>query len=124
MAVKLHRCSTMWAKIEAHPCWRVQKALEHAGIEYVVVAGPVRRSRRSALVELTGQRFYPVIEFDDGSVYREHSLEMAARIRAGRLMDALRRHPHGGGERAGAPGAARPAAGPAASGPAASPPPA
>ena len=28
MAVKLHRCSVMWAKFDGHPCWRVQKALE------------------------------------------------------------------------------------------------
>jgi hypothetical protein len=89
MAVKLHRCSTMWAKIDAHPCWRVQKALEAAGVEYVVVAGPVRRSRRAALVELSGQRFYPVLEFDDGSVYRAHSTVMAAHIRGGRLLQAL-----------------------------------
>jgi len=33
MAVKLHRCSLMFVKIDAHPCWRVQKALDEQGIE-------------------------------------------------------------------------------------------
>ena len=37
MAVKLHRCSGMWAKFGPHPCWRVQKALDDAGVEYEVV---------------------------------------------------------------------------------------
>ena len=41
MAVKLHRCSTMWVKIDAHPCWKVQKALDEQGIEYEVVKGPL-----------------------------------------------------------------------------------
>ena len=40
MPVKLHRCPTMWLKIEGHPCWRVQKALDEAGVEYEVVKHP------------------------------------------------------------------------------------
>ena len=28
MAVKLHRCSSLWAKAQGHPCWRVQSALD------------------------------------------------------------------------------------------------
>jgi hypothetical protein len=31
------------------------------------VKGPVRRGKRYALDTLTGQRLYPVIEFEDGS---------------------------------------------------------
>jgi hypothetical protein len=31
-----------------------------------------------------------VIEFEDGTVYREESAEMAARIRAGKLLEADR----------------------------------
>ena len=46
MAVQLHRCPVMWLKIEGHPCWRVQKALDEAGIEYEVVKQPLRRGRR------------------------------------------------------------------------------
>jgi glutaredoxin len=85
MALKLHRCSTMWVKIDAHPCWKVQKALDEQGIEYEVVKGPLRRGKRDELEELSGQRHYPVIEFEDGEVYREESKDMAARIRAGEL---------------------------------------
>jgi glutathione S-transferase len=87
MAVKLHRCSTQWLKIGAHPCWKVQKALDEQGIDYEVVAGPVRRSRRDELQRLSGQRIYPVIEFEDGTVYRAESKDMVERIRAGKLFD-------------------------------------
>jgi glutathione S-transferase len=86
MAVKLHRCSTMWVKIDAHPCWRVQKALDEQGVEYEVVKGPLRPGKRNDLEQLSGQRKYPAIEFDDGRVYREESKDMAERIRAGELF--------------------------------------
>ncbi len=86
MAIKLHRCSVMFAKIDAHPCWRVQKALDEQGIEYEVVTGPLRPSKRDELEELSGQRKYPTIEFEDGRVYREESAQMAARISAGELF--------------------------------------
>jgi glutathione S-transferase len=88
MPVKLYRCSTMWVKIDAHPCWKVQKALDEQGIEYEVVKGPLRPGKRDALEQLSGQRKYPAIEFEDGRVYREESSEMAAQIRAGKLFDA------------------------------------
>ncbi len=88
MAVKLHRCSTMWVKIDAHPCWRVQKALDEEGIEYEVVKGPLRPGKRDELEHLSGQRKYPAIEFEDGRVYREESAAMADRVRSGRLFDS------------------------------------
>lgn len=88
MAVKLHRCSLGWVKIDAHACWRVQKALDSAGVDYVAVAGPVRRERRDDLERLSGQRMYPVIEFEDGFIYREESKQMEARIRSGKLLEA------------------------------------
>jgi hypothetical protein len=87
MAVKLHRCSNLWVKVGGHPCWKVQKALDEMGIEYEVVPGPYRPSKRGDLESLSGQRQYPVIEFSDGSVYREESKDMAARIRAGTLFE-------------------------------------
>lgn len=87
MAVKLHRCSSMWVKINAHPCWKVQKALDEQGIEYEVVKGPLRGSKRTDLEQLSGQRKYPVVEFEDGRVYREESSDMAARIRGGKLFE-------------------------------------
>ena len=82
VAVKLHRCSTPW---RWGPCWRVEKALAEQGIAYAVVRGPSRPGKRVELERLSGQRFYPVIEFKNASVYREESKEMAATIRAGRL---------------------------------------
>ena len=63
MAVKLHRCSSMWVKIEGHPCWRVQKALDEQGVDYEVVTGPLRghgrrvgRSRIERLMRRVGLR--------------------------------------------------------------------
>jgi glutathione S-transferase len=85
MAVKLHRCPAMFAKIDGHPCHRVQKALDEQGVEYEVVKGPLRPGKRDELERLSGQRKYPVIEFEDGSTYRAESADMAARIRAGEL---------------------------------------
>jgi glutathione S-transferase len=86
MAIKLHRCSTMWVKIDRHPCWRVQKALDEEGIEYEVVKGPLRPGKRDELERISGQRKYPAIEFEDGHAYREESADMAERIRDGRLF--------------------------------------
>src|SRR5215212_3212017 len=87
MAVKLHRCSTMWAKINGHPCWKVQKALDEQGIEYELVKGPLRRGQRDELDQKSGQRKYPVIEFEDGTTYRDESSSMAARIKSGKLFE-------------------------------------
>jgi hypothetical protein len=85
MAVKLHRCSNVWIKVQGHPCWKVQSALDEAGVEYVIVKGPLFRGKRDDMEKLSGQRVYPVIEFEDGSVYREESKDMAATIKAGQL---------------------------------------
>jgi glutaredoxin len=85
MAVKLHRCPNVWVKLRAHPCWKVQQALDEQGIEYEIVKGPLRRGKRDEIERMSGQRLYPVIQFEDGSVYREQSADMAATIRAGRL---------------------------------------
>ena len=85
MAIKLHRCPNEWVKLSGHPCWKVQKALDEEGIEYEVVKGPLRASKRDELERLSGQRKYPVIEFEDGTAYRDDSKDMAARIRSGDL---------------------------------------
>ena len=88
MAIKLHRCPSQWAKFGSHPCWKVQKALDEQGVEYVVVPGPwPGRKNRTGVIEGTGQSSYPAIEFEDGSWYREQSAEMARTIREGRLME-------------------------------------
>ena len=41
----------------------------------------------SDTIERTGQRLFPWIEFEDGSIYREESKDMAATIKAGRLRE-------------------------------------
>jgi hypothetical protein len=38
----------------------------------------------------TGQKRFPWIEFEDASVYREESKDMAQRIRDGKLQEAPR----------------------------------
>ena len=85
MTVRLHRCSNVWVKVSSHRCWKVQKELDSAGIDYEIVKGPLRPSKRDDVERLSGQRKYPVIEFEDGSVYREESKDMAATIAAGQL---------------------------------------
>jgi glutathione S-transferase len=85
MTIKLHRCPNLWLKVGAHPCWKVQKALDEQGVGYEIVKGPLRRGRRDDLEHLSGQRMYPVIEFEDGSVYRDESKAMAETIRSGNL---------------------------------------
>jgi glutathione S-transferase len=86
MAIKLHRCSNLWVKFAGHPCWRVQKALDEQGIEYELVKLPWRGDREE-IERLSGQRKYPVIEFEDGTAYREESKDMAARIKRGQLFE-------------------------------------
>jgi hypothetical protein len=78
MAIKLHRCSTKW---KVGPCWRVQKALDEQGLAYEVVTGPARPGKRAGLQRLTGQKLYPVIEFENGTIYREESKDMATTTR-------------------------------------------
>jgi len=85
MPIRLHRCPDNFVKVSGHPCWKVQKALDEAGVEYELAKGPRRKGKRDELERLSGQRKYPVIEFEDGSVYREESKDMAATIAAGRL---------------------------------------
>jgi hypothetical protein len=86
MAVKLHRCSYEWNKLGMHPCWRVEKALIDAGVEYERTPEPWF-GERGTMVEHTGQKRFPAIEFEDSSWYREESKDMAEAIRAGRLND-------------------------------------
>jgi hypothetical protein len=87
VAVKLHRCSSQWVKIKGHPCWRVEKALMDMGIEYERVPGPHSRGKRADMVEHTGQKSYPAIEFEGGNWYREESKDMERTIREGHLME-------------------------------------
>ena len=85
MAVKLHRCSLTWYKGDA--CTQVQRELDAGGIDYEVVQHPWRpRGRRKEAERLSGQRMLPFIEFDDGTILREDSEDLRARIRAGKMV--------------------------------------
>jgi len=86
MPLKLHRCAFTFVHSDLDHCFKVQKALDEQGIEYEVVKEPsLPRSRRKEVERLSGQRLLPVIEFEDGAMYREESADMAATISAGQL---------------------------------------
>ena len=87
MPIKIHTCGNTWIH-GPHPCWQVMKALDEQGIAYEQVKNPTRRSRRTQLEELSGQRLLPVLEFENGTVLREESKEMVKRIREGGLSSA------------------------------------
>jgi hypothetical protein len=93
MAIKLHRCSNVWVKTGGHPCWRVQKALDEAGIAYELDRMPAAPWKRDESERRTGQKKYPWIEFEDGSIYREESKDMAERIKDAKLNEAPRLQP-------------------------------
>ena len=54
MAIKLHRCSGTFVKIGGHPCWKAQKALDDAGVDYELVLHSGLRFRRPEVAEMTG----------------------------------------------------------------------
>lgn len=84
--VKLHRCSWTFLHTDLDACWKVQRALDEQGIDYEIVKHGFGKGPRSELRELSGQRLLPVIELADGSVYRDESDAMAARVRRGELQ--------------------------------------
>ena len=86
-SVKLHRCSWTFLHTDLDACWKVQRALDEQSVDYTIVKHGYVRGARPALNELSGQRWLPVIEFEDGSSYRAESDAMAARVRAGELFD-------------------------------------
>ena len=95
MAIKFHRCSALWAKMGGHPCWKAQKALDEAGVDYELVKHSGLRFRRPEVVEQTGQRKVPFIEFEDGTILLESS-EIAARAQDGTLVPAPPTEPPAG----------------------------
>jgi glutathione S-transferase len=84
--VTLHTCNWMWLH-GPHPCYKVQKALDDAGVPYELVEHPRRKSRRDDIRALSGQSVVPLIEFADGTAYRAESKDMVARIAAGTLFE-------------------------------------
>jgi glutathione S-transferase len=87
MAIRLHRCSWTFLHTDLDACWKVQRALDEKGIPYEVVKHGYGKGGRPDVEALSGQRLLPVIELGDGSAYRAESDEMAARVRAGTLLD-------------------------------------
>ncbi len=85
--IRLHRCDATWIKLPGHPCWRVQKALDEAGVEYEVVKVKAPRHKRAETRQRTGQSLLPWLELDDGRAVRAESKELAQRIREGRLYE-------------------------------------
>ncbi|MBM3668115.1 MAG: glutaredoxin [Actinobacteria bacterium] len=85
--VVLHRCPVKFLKGEWHGCHAVQKALEEQGIEHEVRTAPIRKSKRADVLRVSGQATVPAIEFADGAGYRADGKQMAAEIRAGRLLE-------------------------------------
>jgi glutathione S-transferase len=85
--VKLHRCSWTFLHTDLDACWKVQRALDEQGIDYEVVKGSLNRGNRGEIERMTGQKLFPVIEFEDGTVYRDESKAMVERIRSGQLME-------------------------------------
>ena len=87
MKVTVHTCSFPWLALPGHPCTRVLGELKSAEVEHDIVKNPQLRGKRAKVEELSGQRLLPLIQFEDGVVYREQSKDMAATIRAGRLAE-------------------------------------
>ncbi|HEX2377644.1 MAG TPA: glutathione S-transferase N-terminal domain-containing protein [Gaiellales bacterium] len=86
MTVKLHRCNATFVKIGGHPCWKAQKALDDAGIDYELVLHSGLRFRRPEVAEMTGgPKALPIIEFEDGSILRQSTV-IAERAKNGTLL--------------------------------------
>jgi len=85
--MKLHRCSYTFLHVDADACWRLQKALDEQGVEYEVVKQGFGKSEKSRadVVKLSGQKYVPVLELPDGTVYREETDDMIAKLKSGTL---------------------------------------
>jgi glutathione S-transferase len=85
--IKLHRCSYTFLHVNADACWRMQKALDEQGVDYEVVKHGFGKSEKSRadVVKLSGQKFVPVLELGDGTIYREETDDMVAKLKAGQL---------------------------------------
>lgn len=83
--VKLHRCNYTFLHTDLDACWRVQRALDEQGIAYEIVKEGWGKGKRPRVEAISGQSKLPVLEFDNGEVYRAESKEMAERVRSGTL---------------------------------------
>jgi glutathione S-transferase len=89
--VKLHRCSYTFLHINADPCWKLQRELDAKGVDYEIVKHGFGKSEqaRSEIVKMTGQKYLPVLELTDGTVYREETDAMVAKLKADDLPGPL-----------------------------------
>jgi glutathione S-transferase len=89
--VKLHRCSYTFLHVDADACWRMQKALDAKGVDYEIVKHGYGKSEksRSEIVEMTGQKYVPVLELADGTIFREETDDMVAKLESGDLPGPL-----------------------------------
>jgi glutathione S-transferase len=85
--VRLHRCSYTFLHVNADACWRLQKALDEKGVDYEIVKHGYGKSAKSRaeVVKLSGQKLLPALEFADGTVYRDETNQMIAKLKAGEL---------------------------------------
>jgi hypothetical protein len=86
--VTLHRCSWTFLHTDMDKCWQVQRALVDQGVEFEISKHGYGRRHRDAVEQLSGQKLLPVIEFADGTPYRDETDGMVKRIRAGSLFSA------------------------------------
>ena len=86
--IKLHRCNAMWVKIEPASVLAGAEGAERVRDRVRLVKRGLRvqeaRAGRRPSSRPVRSKF-PWIEFEDGSVYREESADMAETIRAGKL---------------------------------------
>ncbi len=89
--VKLHRCSYTFLHIDADACWKLQRELDAQGVEYELVKHGFGKSEKSRaeIVKLTGEKYLPVLELADGTVFREQTDAMVAKLKAGDLPGPL-----------------------------------
>ena len=85
--VKLHRCSYTFLHADMDACWRMQKALDEQGVDYEIVKHGWGKSEksRSEVVEMSGQKYVPVLELADGTIFREETDDMIAKLKSGEL---------------------------------------
>ena len=90
MAVKLHRCPRLWAKVLATSVLARPEGARRHGRRVRDRQGAVAAAQHAAriVIDGTGQSAVPAIELEDGTWYREQSAEMERAIRAGRLGSA------------------------------------
>ena len=88
--IKLHRCSYTFLHVNADACWRLQKALDEQGEQYEIVKHGFGKSEkaRADVVKLSGQKYLPLLELEDGTVIREETDDMVAKVKAGQLLSS------------------------------------